>query len=308
MENTNRWFRWFVLFILLSTVLAWLLLINQTFAMGPKPDCNALPGVLCPNPQVMFAPTPLASPTATPFSSIWGDAGDAPDGRLSPMTAYPTSTVAANFPTIYVPGLQSGPYHFYPETGAYLGQAVSQEVNAHQFPDDDGRVNIDPALDRADEDDQDDGLGRIDELQYPCTAVSIPYTVTVEAPNTIFYLNIWFDFNRDGQWGDSDTCENMPVEEWAVQNHILGPVLTPGLITGTISVMTTNFEDDPLFDPLWARVTLSEQPATMSDGSGPPAGFLYGETEDYLLCWRIIYHGSCINPKHPQFPVAGWLG
>lgn len=295
---TRKGVRWCVLLGLLSSAFAWLFMMNQAFALHPRLACVDLGKTPCNHPLAI--PLAIFGGPGGPIQQMGGETGDAPDSRQQPMTAYTyaTTTVAANFPTIYVLGMPSGPYHHNPGQGAYLGQAVSQELNAHLLPDDDGQMNINPPLDLADGDALDDGLGFLFGIETPCRVVSLPYTVTIEAANTPFYLNVWLDFNRDGAWGAIDVCENGQVGEWAVQNHQVTTGGITGTITGTVSFTTTNLGGHR-HDPLWVRLTLSEMPATMPDGSGPPQGFSYGETEDYFLRFQA-------NPC--KDPLAGWRG
>lgn len=295
---TRKGVRWCVLLGLLSSAFAWLFMMNQAFALHPRLAC--VDQVKTPCNHLLAIPPAILGGPGGPIQQMGGDTGDAPDSRQQPMTAYiyETTTVTANFPTIYMLGIPSGPYHHNPGQGAYLGQAISQELNAHLLPDDDGQMNINPPLDLANGDALDDGLGWLHGLENPCAVADLTYSVTVEAENTPFYLNVWLDFNRDGAWGYTASCaDESIISEWAVKNHVVNIGGITGTITGTIFFVTTDFSGSG-YDPLWARVTLSEQPATMPDGSGPPSGFSYGETEDYLL--------RPIKPK--QDPLAGWRG
>lgn len=290
LANRKRWFRWGILVVALNSAFFWLVFINHVFAL-------------------QLTSVTLEPPSGPPFPQNLGDAGDAPDSLLAYMTAYPGTLIKASFPTIYVPDIPSGPYHFNAGVGAYLGQAVSKEINADQLPDFDGPTNIITTTDTADRDNQDDGIGWIEGLELSCHRVTLEYTVTVELPNTPFFLNMWFDFDRDGSWGYEDDCG----KEWAVQNHMINLGGNTGLITRTISFTTTDMTilqnfGNPIFDPLWLRVTLSEEPlpTTAFDGSGLPEGFLYGETEDYFLCRRAFPADICTSPL--KDPLAGWRG
>lgn len=276
--------------MVLNGAFFWLLFINHVFALQST--------------WVTLEP-----PGGPPLPQNLGDAGDAPDSLLTHMTAYPGTSIKASFPTIYVPDTPSGPYHFNAGVGAYLGQSVSKEINAHQLPDFDGPTNITPTTDIADGDDQDDSIGWIKGLETSCHQVTLTYTVTVESQNIPFFLNMWLDFDRDGAWGYEDVCG----KEWAVQNHMVNLGGSTGLITRTISFTTTDLTGihnfgNPSFDPLWLRITLSEEPlpTTSFDGSGLPEGFLYGETEDYFLCRRVVPGGICTPPW--KDPLAGWRG
>lgn len=240
-----------------------------------------------------------------------GDFGDAPDssGGIS-MTAYTTGLAAGtlgHFPTIYVTGTYSGPYHRALSPGAVLGTKISLERNAHQLPYDDGRTNIDPDHDLASMDGADDGLGIVRGLEKPCIEAEMEFTVTVDAGYTgTLYLNAWFDFNRDGYWDGIDYCpdQRQQVREWAIQN------LPVNVKPGTTQVIRTtfltfNFDERLAKEPMWMRLTLSEADGVGPgpDGSGPPNGYRYGETEDYLLQCLL----DC-DDEHPRPRGGGWRG
>ena len=105
------------------------------------------------------------------------------------------------------------------------------------------------------------------------------------------YLNAWIDWNRNGDWRDSFQCPSANgapaiAGEWVVQNHVIS--LGNGVHTITVpaflAVALPNLPDDH-----WLRVSLSEIPAptdalnSQADGRGPPTGYRFGETEDYLV-------------------------
>lgn len=262
---------------------------------------------------LLIAPPALASrlehtqfPPATPVVTclmLCGDLGDAP---VPGMTAYPSVTVPimADFPTIYFAGTPSGPFHHSPEHGPHLGAAVTLEQNAHQLPDEDGVTNINLVNDIADKDGADDGVSWIRSLE-DCESNSFNIYVTVPAGayTGTMYLNVWFDFERDGDWNDVGQCGSETVSEWAVRNR--GLQLTPGAYVFTASVAAYHPEG-MAFDPLWMRITLGDMPAPVfaggGDGRGPAAGYLYGETEDYFL----RYHTGEGCPTCAS--QAGWQG
>ena len=132
-----------------------------------------------------------------------------------------------------------------------------------------------------------------DSLELPlvlpaCQPTRFNYTVTVTNPvQDEAYVNVWFDFNRDGDWEDWLDCEDgVAVPEWAVQNQVIDTS-----VVGVFTYTTPDFaswhplsQDDR--NPLWMRITLSEVPldvTVLSGGAGPEQGYRYGETEDYLI-------------------------
>lgn len=225
------------------------------------------------------------------------DTGDAPDSTNQvnqKMETYPGSGIVANYPTTFAdPAGVPGPTHWYPTLDAWLGNKVSGEMDADLLPDADGVTNIDPVTGMADQDALDDGVDVNSIFMDRCKRIEFRYQVTVAANNGFDrYLNIWMDFNRDGDWDDTLTCKYngqvINVPEWAVQNDMSTTALVPGFYTfSTPTMWVTN---PPTPDrPLWMRVTLSEQKAPISavtgtaDGQGSPFGYRIGETEDYLL-------------------------
>ncbi len=228
------------------------------------------------------------------------DLGDAPDTTNSfgaPMTAYPVpgpGIIPAHFPTVYQAGSPPwGPIHLQPRAVAHLGPMVSGEVEADIGPDMDGPNNILPPPDQADMDGFDDCLPMPIQLKW-CQQNQFTYLVNMINPQpTPMFVNIWFDWNSDGDWDDTMQCPSgLLVPEWAVQNQ---PIQLP---PGLHPVMTPPFPawwllgpyDHPL-GQVWMRITLAEQPWNPPmppfplgyGGSGPQQGYRFGETEDYLI-------------------------
>ncbi|MCL5279930.1 MAG: GEVED domain-containing protein, partial [Planctomycetes bacterium] len=222
------------------------------------------------------------------------DLGDAPDSSNSlgtEMTAYPKGgppSVAANFPTVYQAGSPPyGPLHLGPKDRAFLGYGVTLENEADIGPDVDPSNNLDPPADAPDADGSDDGV--IVPLALPeAKAATFDYVVTVINPAAMhLYVNVWFDWNRDGDWDDTMTCpDGAEAPEWAVQNQELN---LPGI--GPHTVATPSFRSwhpstQGDLDPIWMRITLSDtpwDPAFGAGGAGPANGYGAGETEDYYF-------------------------
>jgi hypothetical protein len=236
---------------------------------------------------------------ATPGKFDLGDAPDSTNGQTKRMTAYAKAglpVVDAHFPTVFDDRDSGprGPLHLDPVTVAHLGRAVSLEMEAAQGPDEDKVNNINPARDEADKDGADDGVSL--PLQLPNGAwTSFEYTLSVVQPDHDLWVNVWFDWNRDGDWDDDSVTDpamivgDRYVSEWAVQNQFLY-----SLPTGTYQVETPGFlawHPDTGPNQLWMRITLSEKPwkggtapgKLGNGGSGPAEGYEVGETEDYLI-------------------------
>ncbi|RZN35678.1 MAG: hypothetical protein EF813_08410 [Methanosarcinales archaeon] len=239
------------------------------------------------------------------------DLGDAPDttnSHIAPMTAYPG--VPANFPTIYQAGSPPhGPIHRQPKALAFLGRSVTLEDEADTGLDEDGVNNLNPPNNAANRDKADDGVNMPLTLVH-CKPNTFDYVVTVVDPlQRSVNVNVWFDWNRDGDWNDVMSCSAMdpvaPVPEWAVQNQQLQ---LNG--TGTFTFTTPRFmawlspTDKVAPAATWMRITLSEQKwDPISDvngagGSGPADGYQYGETEDYY----VQYSQPQPNTKWVQLP------
>lgn len=228
------------------------------------------------------------------------DLGDAPDSSNrtgTTMHAYNSQgmlpyLVPAHFPTVFDDASGNGPYgpfHINTEPVAYLGRKITAETEADSGFDQDGQTNILPNQDRADLDSGDEGL--MLPLTLPaCGWASIDYEVTVVNPNVPLWVNIWLDWNRDGDWDDSVDCPEGSVPEWAVKNQFLA-----GLPEGLNQISTPGFlcwhPQEHELQEVWLRITLSEQPWVYGSnpgeignaGSGPQAKYEIGETEDYFI-------------------------
>jgi hypothetical protein len=252
------------------------------------------------------------------------DLGDAPDSSNSfpglGMTAYPSGGppgVPANFPTVYQIGSPPcGPIHLQPTAVAFLGASVTREMEADLGPDQDGVNNLMPPLDISDMDGRDDGV--LFPLVLPhCLPTTFQYQITVNGPpppNNTLFVNVWFDWNRDGDWDDTMQCQagTPPAPEWAVQNQLIN--IPAGPPTPFVMTLTTprfvpwhrSGGQDP--DPIWMRITLSEQqwpppsPIGPVGGEGPAQGYLYGETEDYYVKeyqTELLDFGDAPDPRYP---------
>ena len=223
----------------------------------------------------------------------FSDLGDAPDSSNTfdtQMQAYPG--VVANYPTVFTAGSPPhGPMHQSSLTMACLGAAASHESEADSGLDQDFTNNIIPASDKPDLDGHDDGLLNLPLNLPPCHWATFDYTVNVFNPDIHYYVNAWLDWNRDGDWDDDIDCPQGIAHEWAVQNQLLYS-LPVGLNQVTSSAFLSwhpSADEGP--EEIWMRITLSEQPwippigppVSGFAGSGPSAGYMFGETEDYLF-------------------------
>jgi len=237
------------------------------------------------------------------------DLGDAPDSTnnfSAAMTAYPKGGplgVRANYPTVFNDASGQGPYgpvHLNPLAVAHLGSTITNEAEADIGSDQDITNNIRPQVNSPDNDKGDDGV--IFPLNMPkCSWTKFNYIVNVINPGTSLWVNVWCDWNRDGDWDDDSktnptmTCSKGAVSEWAVQNQYLfnlpaglNQLTTPAFLPWHPATGTQQ---------IWMRITLSEQPWTGgsnpgtkgNSGSGPKTGYEYGETEDYYFTPKTSY-------------------
>jgi len=235
-----------------------------------------------------------------PIESDLGDAPDSTNNFSRNMTAYPKggySGVRAHYPTVYNDGSGTGPYgpiHFNSLAVAHLGKKITNETEADTGLDQDVLNNIRPLANSPDNDKGDDGV--IFPLNMPqCRWTTFDYIVNVINPGTKLWVNVWCDWNRDGDWDDDSNtdqaliCSKGIVSEWAVQNQYLF-----NLPAGLNQLTTPAFLScQPFISPkeMWMRITLSEKPWTGGSdpnslgngGSGPQDGYEIGETEDYYF-------------------------
>jgi uncharacterized repeat protein (TIGR01451 family) len=205
------------------------------------------------------------------------------------MTTY-VSNVQANFPTVWAPGL-GGPRHHWSQVDVWLGATVTGEWNADILPDQDPLTNIDPSTNSANRDSflygpEDDGVA----LPIPlvdCNGTGLNLAVTVASQLVYMpmprYVNVWFDWNGDGDWADTVFCPGgFAAPEWAVRNqiYVMGPGsfwLNPQFLPKIRIVKNMPYET-------WMRVSIADLPAPApEDGRGPVGGYDLGETEDYYL-------------------------
>jgi hypothetical protein len=235
------------------------------------------------------------------------DLGDAPSSfnNIGPapgttMMAYPAAGTFAFFPTAVLlppPAPPYGPIHGQPLGIGFLGANVTFESNADLGADQDLINNIVPATGAADLDGADDGVTLPLTLPH-ATQTTLNYSVTFPAPPVMplgqLFVNVWFDWNRDGDWNDTMTCPNgTPAPEWAVQNQAVAVPVPPQPYPVVMAMVTppfTAWHAGLGIQPVWMRITLAEQPWVAPGfsgggvgGDGPMNGYLYGETEDYYL-------------------------
>lgn len=208
-----------------------------------------------------------------------------------------------------------------------LTSIVSNERDADLVPDQDPlalkrniRPNPNPALGRSNRDRFDNAFtaasgAPLNVAMFPCSTTFVQYALFINPASPYAgprYINLWADWNRDGDWADTFTtnCPNMPApvttSEWVVQNAIApaasGIYVLPPVMIGPVPVNT----------PMWVRISVADAPAPAgSVGNGPVTGYLYGETEDHFMCYKPKNGpfggtwGPCLNV---MLPVADPIG
>jgi hypothetical protein len=204
---------------------------------------------------------------------------------------YAPFNAPANYPTVYDDGSGLGPYgpiHVNSGLVAYLGSRITGETEADTGPDEDNTNNMVPGTNMANRDGGDDGI-TVPIALPDCSWTTIDYKVTIAKPGTDLWVNVWIDFNRDGDWDDTEKCPAGSVPEWAVQNQLLY-----GLPAGLHEITTPGFlswHPEQGAETIRLRITLAEQPWTGGSnpgevgngGSGPLTKYAIGETEDYYF-------------------------
>jgi hypothetical protein len=205
------------------------------------------------------------------------DFGDAPDGLSSGYDV----NITAGFPS----RLSSNGAHHEDSSRVALGMLsedgvwpATVETDATDTADADGVQNIDEEPGEANNDERDNGLFTLvfgDDEE-----ATLEYAVTAAADATpgTYYVNVLFDWNKDGVWDGQDANG---AQEWAVKNDEV--TIMPGKTLNQRSPIFTTGVDA---QPVWVRVTLSDTPvdaAAFPDGWDGTGAFAQGETEDYFL-------------------------
>lgn len=277
------------------------------------------------------------------------DLGDAPDSTNhhgQPNTAYPGAGVLGQFPTVWeVPnGQPAGPRHLNQTMEGFLGNFISREGEADQGPDQDAprnnilrNINTGAIADVADNDRADDGWRNRNVKFFDCREATLDMRISKgqNATRKFMYLNVWFDGNRSGDWGQLGQCAATADEpaqasyEWIVQNYIVDMTAIPTGGHLDFAINTEMVMNSTPGLPHWMRFTLSEEPATqpptggLPDGRGPHPNSLlksyqFGETEDVfqtppppgedgklVVEKRVVTPGSPVNwPETVTYQIS----
>jgi hypothetical protein len=201
-----------------------------------------------------------------------------------------------------------------PWTAAHLGTSVTGEWEADVNWDQDVINNLTPPLDLPDRDGADDGVLFPLTLAH-CRSNVMLYTYRVVAPVvSVMFVNVWFDWNRDGDWDDTMVCGNgSAAPEWVVQNQLVF-LTAPGLYTNSTPGFRA-WHPAAGNQPGWMRITFSETmvPGPLGfngrGGDGPKVGYQYGETEDYYVTAYAengeLDFSDAPDPTYPTMLPAG---
>ena len=192
------------------------------------------------------------------------------------------------------------------------------EEDAIDPSDPDGIQNIDEEPGESDNDDKDDGLLTYYFGDDEEATLEFAVTASQDSPQETYYLNVLFDWNKDGEWKGKSSNG---ASEWAVKNYKVQ--IKPGDVQ---TFRTDKFLTGTDVFPVWVRLTLSDKPIDESqygeDGWDGTGDFQLGETEDYYLenqqVIRLLdesdkgLYGVPFNPFSPRpippFPPIGGGG
>ncbi len=267
----------------------------------------------------------VATPAVPVFSA--DEWGDAPEGAV----AYPSLGVMGAFPTC-----QNVPLSFFishgsvPPQWTYFGPMEDYEPEGNA-----GGCPTFPPYD-ADECFQDGDAGLIMPEPYtigtggtviPCpgytgypmkdTCRSAIWGVDVDIevhhsgnPADPGYINVLFDWNQNGLWGDTVWC-NVGGVPTPVPEHVLVNFYLPAGYSGPLSGLTPpSFVVGPNQGYVWARFMVSESRVNQPwDGNGIYEG---GESEDYLIEINPSPHNDPdfgdAPEGEPAYPAMGVIG
>ncbi|MCK5740156.1 hypothetical protein KAH55_13290, partial [bacterium] len=124
-------------------------------------------------------------------------------------------------------------------------------------------------------------------------------------------------------WADAFTCASPnDAPEWAVQNQLISGGFPPGTYVFATPLFRAYHPAGQENAPLWMRISIADmKAATGGGGSGPPNGYYYGETEDYLITpqppdeveydygdaplpYPTIIHGPPVNCDGWRHPIV----
>ena len=199
---------------------------------------------------------------ASSASAETADYGDAPDGRPTGYGAL------GEFPArLASDGARAVATDF-----AHLGKGVTREADSRQV----------------DQDARDDGV--FTRLK-PCAQSEADVLVTLSTAGRAkgsAFLNLFFDWNRDGRWEGVDRRCGGSVGEWALKNLRINLAAQ----SSNEQLYRIRFRAGSFVGPMWYRAVLSvDEPLRDERGTG---SFARGEVEDFLYARNADF--ECVLP------------
>ncbi len=236
---------------------------------------------------------------------IAGDLGDAPED----VVAYPPLGIIGRFPTCM--GGTNGHVLHTGNAGAWLGAGVDMEAQGNadlcgftQYDNDEcDQWGGDAGIRIAEPFTIDGGViqmcfpGQGRPLGNPCDFLDWGTDIDMwieNHTNQTRYMNVVFDWNMNGRWGDWTLCTiSNPDNE-----HVVIDLPVPGGYVGPMSALGAGGFQAQVQDEgyVWTRFTLSDMPVGV-DGWDGQGTFGDGETEDYLF--KISY----ATPAPEDMPI-----
>jgi uncharacterized repeat protein (TIGR01451 family) len=115
-------------------------------------------------------------------------------------------------------------------------------------------------------------------------------------------VNMWIDFNMDGDWEDTFTTECGAAMVTTRERVTVDMVANP--TTGIYAIPPFPVGNITLPKRMWVRISIADAIAPAgSVGNGPAGGYLYGETEDHYLCQKqmpgsnLVAYVPCPAPQ-----------
>ncbi len=136
--------------------------------------------------------------------------------------------------------------------------------------------------------DTDDGISPEFNSCAPSRANFIVHVKKPGKTEGVAYLNLWADWNRDGQWSGSDKC----AKEWAVRNY----EIDLSKQTDDLWIYAPEFIAGATVKDIWYRGVVSyNEKLVREDGGGE---FAAGEVEDYGPVFSVSLEID--DPRRPR--------
>ncbi|EKD76319.1 MAG: Cell surface protein [uncultured bacterium] len=180
------------------------------------------------------------------------DFGDAPDAGY--FTYYGSNGASlGSFPSF----LASNGARVSETDQVWLGDTVSTEADAKLINGDAG----------------DDGISVSLKSCQTSTAKVIVHVANPGETSGTAYLNMFFDWNKDGTWSGADDC----ADEWAVRNF----PIDLGAQDETLQLVVPEFMAGKKIKDVWYRAVITKDQRLTYESQNGQGEFTAGEVEDY---------------------------